>query len=94
MEIIYTTHLEFRLKTRNIPYNLPKEIYEQAKEHYYDSLTKHYVAIHKIEFDGKIRDIALTYDKKEAIEIITIHPIKSYQKHNRIEMGRWKQINE
>lgn len=93
MKIIYTLHLEFRLKVRNIPYDLPRNIFKHTEEHYYDSLTKHYVAIHQVEFKGKIREIVLIYDKKEElVEIITMHPIKPYQKITRIKSGRWKKI--
>ena len=93
MKIIYTAHLRFRLKVRNIPSPLPKKIFKKAKEHYYDSLTGHYVAVNKIEFKNKIREFALTYDKKEdVIELITIHPLKAYQKITRINLGRWQKI--
>ncbi len=92
-KIIYTSHLEFRLKIRNISHDLPKTIFKEAKEHYYDTATGHCVAIDKCEFEGKIREIALSYDNKRyAIEIITVHPIKLYQKHSRINSGRWKKI--
>ncbi len=91
MEIIYTSHLEFRLKIRNIPHDLPARIFKQAKKHYYDNVTKHYIAIHQAEVKSKIREIALTYDRrKDAIEIITVHPIKPYQKLSRITSGRWR----
>ena len=77
MKIIYTPHLKFRLKLRGIPSHLPKKIFKEAKEHCYDSLTRHYVAVHKLTFNNKLREIALTYDKKEEVmEIITIHPLK------------------
>lgn len=93
MKIIYTPHLKFRLKLRGIPSHLPKKIFKEAKEHYYDSLTRHYVAVHKLTFNNKMRKIALTYDKKEAsIEIIAIHPLKIYQKITRINSGRWRRI--
>jgi hypothetical protein len=92
-KIVYTSHLEFRLKIRNIPYNLPKKIFREAREHYHDTATGHCVAIYRCEFEGKIRDMALTYDSKRyAVEIITIHPLKSYQKHSRINSWRWKKI--
>lgn len=92
-KMIYTSHLEFRLKIRNIPHNLPKKIFQESKEHYYDTATGHYVAIDKCAFEGKIRDIVITYDNKQyAAEIITIHPIRPYQKHSRINSGRWKKI--
>jgi len=32
MKIIYTAHLKFRLKVRNIPSLLPKKIFKEAKE--------------------------------------------------------------
>ena len=93
MKIIYTAHLKFRLKVREIPSLLPKEIFKKAQEHYYDSSTGHYVVVHKIKFKDKIREFALTYDKREdVIEIITIHPIKAYQKISRINSGRWQKI--
>jgi len=93
MRIIYTSHLEFRLKIRNIPYDLPRKVFQQTKERYYDTLTKHYIAIHEVEFEGKNREVALTYDKeKDFIAIITLHPIKLYQKQSRINSGRWKKL--
>jgi len=91
MKIIYTSHLTFRLKIRNIPDDLPREVFEQAKEHYYDNLTNHYIAIHQVGYGGKIREMAVVYDKgKDSVEIITVHPLKMYQKLSRINSGRWK----
>ena len=93
MNIVYTAHLKFRLKMRDIPSSLPKKIFKESKEHYYDCLTAHYVAVHKLRFKNKFREFALTYDKKEnVIEIITVHPIKPYQKITRLNSGRWQKI--
>jgi hypothetical protein len=93
MDIIYTAHLKFRLEARGIPASLPKKIFREAKEHYCDNLTGHYVAVQKLKFGDKIREFALTYDKKEdVIEIITVHPLKAYQKMTRINSGRWQKI--
>jgi len=93
MKIIYTAHLEFRLKMRNIPEDLPRKIFTQAEEHYYDNLTKHYIAIHQVTFEGKSKQMALIYDKKgETIEIVTVHPIRPYQKYSRVNSGRWKKV--
>ena len=93
MKIVYTAHLEFRLKMRNIPKSLPKKVFQNAIEHYYDNSTNHCVAIDKLEFSGKIREFAVTYDKKDdKIEIITIHPLKVYQKITRINSGRWQKL--
>ena len=93
MRIIYTGHLEFRLKLRKIDYDLPREVLLNARLHYFDTLTKHYIATYETEFKNKSRDLAVTYDKKgDLIEIITIHPIKPYQKYQRLTSGRWKKI--
>ena len=93
MNVLYTAHLKFRLKMRNIPASLPKKVFKEAKEHYYDNSTGHYVAVHKLKFNNKIREVAATYDKKnEVIEIITIHPLKTYQKIARINSGRWQKL--
>jgi len=92
-EIVYTSHLKFRLKIRNIPSSLPKRVFKEAKEHYYDTLTQHYIAVSKLKYREKIREFALVYDKKEGIiEIVTIHPLKAYQKLSRINSGRWQRI--
>lgn len=93
MKIIYTSHLEFRLKMRNIPHDLPRKIFQETKAHYYDNMTLHYIAVDKVKYEGKIREMGVTYDKKgDAIEIITIHPIKPYQKHSRMTSGRWRKL--
>jgi hypothetical protein len=93
MNIVYTEHLKFRLKVRNIPHAFPKKIFEEAKEHYYDNVTGHYIAIHKLEFSKRVREFALTYDrKKDIIELVTVHPLKTYQKIARISSGRWQKI--
>jgi hypothetical protein len=81
------------LKVRKIPASLPKKVLKDAKEHYYDNSTGHCVAVHKLEFNNKIRDVAVTYDKKkDVIEIITIHPLKPYQRIARINSGRWLKL--
>lgn len=93
MKIIYTSHLEFRLKIREIPHDMPRKIFEESSEHYYDRQTGHYIALLKVRFKDKIREMALTYDKMEkAAELVTLHPIKFYQKHSRINSGRWERI--
>lgn len=93
MKIIYTDHLKFRLKIRKISQDLPKYILKYADEHYYDNLSRHLIAVHQVEFKGKIREMMVSYDvKKDVIELITIHPLKTYQKISRLKTGRWRKI--
>lgn len=95
MQIKYTSHLLFRMKIRNIPEELPEEIFRRSRERYYDCLTKHYVAILRIDYEGKVRDMAVTYDLKDnEAELVTVHPIKPYQKHGRVSSGRWRKYGE
>ena len=95
MEIKYTAHLNLRLKVRQIPYELPREILEAAREFYHDTLTGHYVAVHPIRYKGKLREMAIVYDKRNYfVEIVTIHPIQAFQKNKRIESGRWIPYDE
>jgi hypothetical protein len=92
-EIVYTDHLKFRIKLRHIPGFLPKEIYLEAKERYFDVQTGHMVAIKEVEFAGKLREVMVCYDeKRDKVEVITIHPLKAYQKLHRIQTGRWRKL--
>ena len=92
-EIVYTEHLRFRINLRNIPDSLPKEIYLGAEEHYYDVQTRHMIAVKEVEFAGKTREMMVCYDEKgDRIEIITIHPLKTYQKLHRIKTERWRKL--
>lgn len=51
------------------------------------------VAIKIIKFKNKLREIAVIYEEiNEQINLITIHPLKNYQKISRIKSGRWVKI--
>ncbi len=93
MKIVYSEHLARRLVIRRIPEELPKIIFNDYDEKYFDCETGNFVLIKKVEFLQKIRDMMVVYQEKEdRVEIITIHPLKKFQKENRIETGRWKRI--
>ena len=73
--------------------DMPKEIYLTADERYYDSSTQYGIALKKMKYMGKNRDIIVCYEEVEdKVDIITIHPLKTYQKLQRIKSGRWKKI--
>ena len=81
------------MRLRNISQDLPGRIYQESRERYYDKETYHYIAIKEMEFKGKLRDMAITYTAiSNRIEIIIIHPLRIYQKHQRIKTGRWKRV--
>jgi len=91
--IIYTNHLRLRMKLRRVPHDLPKRIYLNAKDRYWDLITLHYIAVMICDFNGKQKEMALSYDEKDKIvELITIHPIKTIQRLSRIKTGRWRKV--
>ena len=93
MKIQYTEHLKLRLKLRGIPYGMPEEVYKWAEERYYDTSTSYYIAIKRLYYAGKMRNMAVTYTEHGTeIDIITIHPLKKDQKEKRISSGRWMRI--
>lgn len=91
--INYTGHLLFRMKMRGIPEALPLYIYKTSKERYFDSLTLHNVVVKKVKFQGKTREMAVVYEKSAtAVNLITIHPLKLFQKISRLQLKRWQKI--
>ncbi|MDP3948829.1 MAG: hypothetical protein Q8Q17_02680 [bacterium] len=91
--IYYTPHLELRLELREIPYNLPKNIYQTSKERYFDTETQKLIAVKLVKYKNKIRELAIIYEETEKeIKLITIHPLKIYQKLSRIKSGRWQKL--
>jgi len=77
--------LEFRIEKREIPYDMPKRIYQDSDEKYYDKVSGHNVAVSRLEYSGKEREAMISYDEfEDKIEIVTIHPLKWMQKQHRI----------
>lgn len=95
MKIIYREHLKIRIKERNFPDDYPRMVYRKAKHHFLDLKTKHYIAITKLKYAEKVRNLAISYDIISSnIEIITIHPISDQEIKKRIKVGRWIKKNE
>ncbi len=93
MRIVYSEHLKRRLAIRLIPIELPEIIFNEYDEKYFDYETGNFVLIKKVEFLQKPRDMMIVYEEEhDKVEIITIHPLKKFQKENRIKTGRWKRI--
>ncbi|MBI2514772.1 hypothetical protein HYV91_01100 [Candidatus Wolfebacteria bacterium] len=91
--IVYTEHLELRLKLRQIPYGLPKKLYLTAYERYFDRDTQLLIAVKEVKYKNKQREFALIYKRKiNEVILITLHPLKPYQKLGRIKSGRWQKV--
>ena len=66
---------------RKIDYDLPRIIYEQSGERYFDVETGHLIALMKIKLYNKKREVMVAYLKEgENIKLLTIHPLKEGQK--------------
>lgn len=91
-KVYYTEHLKLRLKARNIHEELPRKILNEADERYWDTATSKWIALKKVRYKNKEREFIVVYEKTdEIINLITVHPIKTYQKYHRIKTGRWKE---
>jgi len=89
-DISYTDHLELRLKVRKLPHEYPKIIYENPDQKYFDEVEKTSIAIKKLEYNKKSRNMMIAYEiKGEKVEIITIHPITDEKIINRTISRRW-----
>jgi hypothetical protein len=91
MRIQYSKHIEQRLRLRGIDYDLPKRIFDQSKERYFDEETGHFIATMKVKLYDEIRDVMIAYVfKEDFVKLLTIHPLKEGQKENRVKTGRWR----
>jgi hypothetical protein len=89
-QIHYADHLRLRLALRKIPEQLPRRIYQRAKERFFDMATHHRIAVARARYAGKIREMAVSFEEtEETVTLITIHPLKAQQKANRINSRRW-----
>jgi len=93
VQVKYSEHIKNRLKLRKIDYDLPKKIFEQSEERFFDKETGHFIAIMRTVFCGKIKEIMVAYvTEEDDVKLLTIHPLKAGQKENRIKSGRWREI--
>ncbi len=89
-EIYYSDHLNLRLKIRKVPKKYPKIIYENYEQKFFDNVERSWIAIKKLKYNQKVRNMMIAYEIKEnKIEIITIHPISDEKIINRTLSGRW-----
>jgi hypothetical protein len=75
---------------RSIPEYVPKIIYKEPDEKFIDIKTGNWIAVKKIKIKNVEKEMMIAYNETiDEIKIITIHPLKSGQKENRVSSGRW-----
>lgn len=83
----------YRLSLRKIGYDLPRRIFEEPRERYYDRETGHLIATMRVNLYNKIREVMIAYViKGDGATLLTIHPLRENQKENRLQTGRWREI--
>jgi len=93
MKIEYSEHIKNRLGLRRIEHELPRKVFEQAEERYYDKETGHLIAVMNVDLYDKNREVMVAYIiQEDCVKLLTIHPLKEGQKENRINVGRWREI--
>jgi hypothetical protein len=66
-------------------------IYAKSVERYYDVQTGHQIAVMDVQMYGRSRECMVAYaEEGETVKLLTIHPLKSGQKDNRLQTGRWR----
>jgi hypothetical protein len=85
--------MKARLELRGIAHELPKQIFEEAPERYFDTKTGHLVAVMQKQLYDRIRETMVAYVIDEnCATLLTIHPLKNGQRGNRIRSGRWRKL--
>jgi len=93
VQIRYSQHIENRLSLRRIHYDLPRQIFEQSDERYFDCATGHFIATKKLEISGVLKEMMVAYvTEEDCAVLLTIHPLREGQKENRVAAGRWRRI--
>lgn len=90
MKVILQPHLKIRLKQRKIPQNYPGKILAKSDTRYFDTLTGHLIAIGELQYNKKLRLMAVVYDIiSDEIQVITIHPVSKQEITNKVQRKRW-----
>lgn len=90
MKITLQPHLKIRLIQRKIPQNYPSKVLAKPESEYFDTLTKHSIAVRQLKYNEKLRSMVVAYDIiEEIIQVITIYPISNQEIENRIQRKRW-----
>lgn len=93
MDVKYSEHIKNRLEFRKIDYDLPKNIFEQAEEKYFDREIGHFIAVMTNNLCNKNREVMVAYTfHEDYVTLLTIHPLKDGQKEKRINSERWRRI--
>lgn len=90
MEIKYSRHLQFKITVRKIPEDMPKRIYRECRQRYYNHQSLRHIAVMEVYYNRRRTLMMIAYDQySDHVEILTIHPITKRQVRDRLQTGRW-----
>ena len=93
MRVKYSKHVEQPLSLRRIDYDLPKRIFDESNERYFDEETGHFIATMEVSLYNEIRDVMIAYVfEEDFLTLLTIHSLKKGQKENRVEPHGLKSV--
>lgn len=93
MKIIYSNHLEMRIKERGFPHEYPNTIYNDPDEKYFDNINNSYIAIKTMLYFKKMRKISIAYIFIEQdVKIKTIHTEETSKINYKLRTGRYIKI--
>ena len=94
MKINLRPHLIIRLQERHIPQNFVTETLADPILQYYDTSTRHLIAIKQFFYNLKFRPIVVVYDIIGLeVQVITVYPASEQEILNRQNNGRWRKQN-
>ena len=89
-EIIYRRHFGQRMREREFPDGFGEMLLRNADNYYYDTEEYTSIAVKKLHFKGRERDIALIFAVEgSAIAFISIFPLKAGELRRKIQSGKW-----
>lgn len=90
-EISYLRHFVEQKALRDFPDGFAEELIREADNYYNDRLRGRFVAVKRVHFRGRERDIALAYEIEDnVIVFVTMTLLKEGQERNRVSSGRWE----
>ena len=93
--IRYSEHLRYKMSLRNIDKKVVEKIFIEPDMRFYDNLTGYQIALKRMNFQGKEKELSLVYKETEDdIVLITVHPLKEGQSKSRTRSGRWKKLQD
>ena len=95
MKVVLIPHLKIRLKERKIPKSYPKIIIENHEEKYRDIDTEYNIVVRNMEYNGKLRPMAVAYAIiGTEVLAVTIYPTSRQEIENKLKRGRWVKNEE